>query len=541
MVTTLASPQAALDALHTTPTLTVYIGGVLTEVVDFSADYQWKRSAVGRLTLLLPVGDHVVPGAEVEVQAGHNDLAGTVFSGYIPDEDAALSMRGATLTVTIWGWSKLLDEDNWEDLAFDGPTPLDGLFVALAERFAVPSYVADRPVYVDGVTPVMLGGNQRIDEGRTTVKAQQSPLSQLQRLANDYGYSLHDAPQGPVALKQMSGLPNTAPVVTFTEGQHLVSVSRSTDYSGIVNYWDVQGQEYENEFGEPTPIRSRPATVPYDARIRPDGVRRKGHRSNDIVRQDQADAIRQRLEIDTSEPETVVSWTGIGLPGIAPGDVVAVDAPTTGISGSYWLTRMRLVFSVREGFAGSYEGWAGAGTAHPSLQERTELVIDDAVSHLGDEYVAWYAVPSPSGIRKLWPFTLTEKATHASVRSYNHSWNSQLSGGANKDLNTSKWEIWPAGANVNDPEARPETSGTLPVMNEDYLRRPNFSAFDVDPITGEVTDPHEWTETAVPLDRLDPGNWELHFVCGKGAGYDDGEVRRIRLVLFGANDPAVLT
>lgn len=534
----LATPQAALDALDTRPTLTVYIAGIVTEVVDYSGDHGVGVSAVGRLRLLLPLPNHVVPGASVEVQAGHNDLVGTIFSGYIPSEAAGLSMRGATVDMPIRGWSKLMDEDNWEDLSFEGPLPLETLFVTLAERMQVPSYIADTAVYVDGVTPVMLGGNSRIDEGLVTVKSQQSPLSQGRRMADDYGYKIHDLPSGAVAQALVAGLPNTEPVIVLREGVHLASVGRDTDHDTIVNYWDVQGQEYEDDFGAKVPIRSRPATVPYDPRIKPDGVRRKGHKSSDIVRQDQADAIRQRLEIDTSEPETIVSWSGIGLPGIAPGDVVEIHAPTVGVSGRYWLMTMKQVFSVREGFAGSFTAWAGAGTALPSLVERTEIVIDDGVWHLGDEYVAWYRNPSPQGIRKSWPFTLPTKATHVNIRAYGHSWNSQLSAGQNKDLNTSKWEIHQAGADRNAEGYRPVDSGSLPVMAENYLQRPNFSRFVTDPVTGDVTDPGKWAPTAVSLSRLDPGDYVLDFVCGKGAGYDDGEVRRIRLEVFGANEPA---
>lgn len=532
----LSTPQDALDALDTTPGLTVYIGGILTDVVSYSAEHRVGRSAVGRLNLLLPVDDHVVPGAAVEVQAGHNDLIGTVFSGFIPNDSHALSMRGAVADVQIVGWSKLLDEDNWETITFTGPVALDAVFTALCEHMDVPSYIAEPPVYSDGTTPVELGGNDRIDGGIVTFREQQSLLSQIQRMANDYGAYVQDDPSGPVSLRMVTGLPNTDPVFAVEEGVHLASAQRDRDYSAIINYWDVEGQEYEDEFGALIPIRSRPSVVPDDPRIWPDGVRRRGLQSSDIVRQDQADAIRQRLEIDTSEPDVTVRWTGIGLPGIAPGDVVTVTAPTVGIDGTYWLMSMRQAYSVREGFAATFEAWAGAGSALPSLIERSELVIDDAVSHLGDEYVGWYAKPTANGVRKTWPFTLTDRATHASVRCYAHSWNSQLSGGQNKDLNVSKWEVWEEGASRTADQ--PVASGTLPVMNENYNQRPNFSLFTV--VGDVVTNPGHWTQTAVSLSRLEPGDYELDFVCGRAAGYDDGEVRRIRLELWAATEPAVI-
>lgn len=536
MVASLATPQDAMDALDTSPVLAVYVGGVLTDVETYSGDHRVGRTAVGSLSLPLPVPGHVTPGALVEVQAGHNDLVGTVFAGMIPRQEAALSMRGATLDVALHGWSAVLAEPELEDMVFDGPVTLDAVFVAVCERKGIPAYIADRPVYPDGVTAVTLGGNLQVNEGKVTIKADQSPLAQLQRMAADYATYIFDIPQGPVVLKQVSGLPNTAPVIALQEGVHLVSISHDHDIRDVVNYHDVQGVVYEDQFGGLVPVRSRPESYEPDPLIA-GGVRRRPMRSSDIVRQDQADAIRQFLEINASDPSRPVACAGVGVPGIAPGDVVQVESTTVGTTGSYWLMGLRQAFSVRSGFAATYDLRAGTGQAMPSLIERTEIVIDDAVWHGGDEYVAWYANPAPQGQRKTWPFSLPQKATHVNIRAFAHSWNSQLQGGANTDLNTSKWEIWPSGADRDADGARPETSGTLPVMNEDYALQPDFDEFVVDD-DGNVVDPGHWSQTAVSLSRLDPGDWELDLVCGKGAGIDDGEVRRIRMEVWAASDPA---
>lgn len=536
MVATLTTIQDALDARWTRPSLTVYVGGVLTRVVSFEADFGVGETAGGSLVIPLPAGDHVVPGAEVEVQAGHNDLVGTVFSGFIPNQTGSLSVRGKLLTAQLRGWSAYLTEPERDDLVYQGPIGLDAVFVDLCQRKDVPSYIADRPTYVDGVTPVKLGGNTQYEDGTITIKADQSPLSQLQRMAEDYGYPIGDIPQGPVRLSRVSGMPNAAPVVTLREGVHLRSVTRGNDIRGIINEHDVQGVVYEDEFGVQVPIRSRPLVVELDDRI-PGGRRKKVTRSNDIVRQDQADAIRQRLEMDTSEADTPVTWEGVGVPGLAPGDVVEVISQTVGASGLYWLMRMRLRYDQRGGFTGSYDGWAGAGEALPSLVERTWIPIQTGVTHLGDEYVGWYAVPSPQGLRKSWPFTIPAKATHVAVRGWGHSWNSQLSAGANKDLSTSKWDVHADGADRNEENYRPVASGTMRVMPENYLQRPDFTRFTVD-AEGDVTDAGYWLPFACPLKSLEPGDYDLEFVVGKGAGYDDGEVRLFGLDVYGANEPA---
>lgn len=543
MVLSFADPQAALDALDTDPQLTVYIGGVLTDVVHFDAQFGWDQErATGKLQVLLPRDEHIVPNAVVEVQAGHNDLVGTVFSGYIPAWKGSLTERGALLDITMVGWCGLLAEPEREDLVFQGPISAASIFVALCELKGIPSYIVDEMTYPDGVTEIMLGGNPQIDGGTVTIKAESSPIGQYNRLIDPYFYRAFDTPQGPVTVRRANGTPPTASVVTFTEGVNLISVEREMDTRQVVSAWDINGQTYEDEFGAKVPIRSRPEEDVSNPDIYPNSRRYKRLTNSDIVRQDQADAIRQNHEIAYGAPQTPVRISAIGLPGIAPGDVVTIDSATVEANGEYWVTDIDLTHDGA--FTATYRGWAGNGDPLPALNERIVIPIQTAPVHLGDEYVSHYAVPAHQGVEKTWTFTLPAKVTVANVRGYHHSTNSQTVAGADTELNVSGFEVWKAGVDRKNTNNRPESQGSLVRLPEEYGRRRNYSLFET--ITDgdgnvTVTNPGFWTPLAVNLRTLDMGEYVLVLKAGKGGeaiGYDDFEARLLYLECFGAVEPA---
>lgn len=540
MVLSFATPQAALDALDTDRRLTVYVGGVLTDVTGYSGQHGVRQEvATGRLDLLLPRPSHVAPNATVEVQGGHNDLVGTLFSGFIPNRRSAVSDRGNILTASLVGWAALLTEPERYDLVYPGPISARALFVALCELKGVPSYIADRTTYADGVTELMLGGNTRIDDGEVRLRGGSSPLAQFNRLVEPYGYYAFDTPQGPVRLARVSGMPAGEATVTFAEGVHLQDVEREYDPRGIVNYFDVNGATYEDEFGGQVPIRSIPAEWGENSDIYPAKRRYREVRNSDIVRQDQADAVRNELEINESVAQVPVGWSAVGLPGLASGDVVEVESETVEASGRYWLMEIDLA-SDDDGFTGSYQGWAGGGVALPAKNDRIVLTIQTAPVHLGDETRSNYAVPSPtSGASKQWAFTLPERVSVANVRGWAHGANSQLQKGVdNTELAVSKWEIWKAGVDQDNDDNRPETSGNMPVMNEDLrLNRP-YSRFTV--VNGVVTDAGFWAPFAISLRSLEAGDWLLKLVAGKSAGLDDFEARLVILELYGTVEPALI-
>jgi hypothetical protein len=521
-----ATPQAILDRRYTEMRFAVLIDGIPTDAFRYSGQHSVDQAtATATIEMDTPRPAHIVPNAHVEVMAGWDDLTGTIFSGRLPEHRAAFSEQGGVLTLRPVGWTSLLAyPDRW-DLEFQGPISLREMFLSLCARRGVPSYHADTTTSPDGTTEIVLGANGHIDDGRITIPSSTTPLAFLNQQAEPYGYKVFDTPDGTVRLARISGIPVDGPVVTFTEGEHLERVERSEDISDIINYWDVYGAEYENDIGEVIPIRSIAAEIPYDPRLAPEGYRYKAYRNNVLTTLNLARAARARLEIDHSEAYAPVSWEAIGLPGIAPGDTVIVESPEVEASGRLWLMSMDLSVDANAGLSGRYTGWAGAGTQLAIGRFRDTYVLQTAPIHLGDEYVPWYAQPSPQGTERSWTFTIPERATAVNIRFWHHGTNSQLlEGTPTNDLQVSKWELWRKGAD------KAESSGSIPPVPEHYERRLPYGA--------GLT---HWSKAAVNLRGTDAGEVTLKLIAGEnsGAGHDDFEVQQVEVDVYGHHEPTL--
>jgi hypothetical protein len=540
----LSGPQDALDARETDTTLAVYLGGVLTPYLSYAAQHAVGETATGRITLALPRPPQIVANASVVVQGGHNDLVGTIFSGTIRRWDFAMSDRGDILTLTLAGASRRMHEPLRRDIVFAGPVRADAIFVALCQAASVTAYIAEVPTFISG-EPLMLGGNPQIDDGAVTIKAHSSPLGQFQRLIDPYGYAVSDTPMGPPRFHRVSGTPTGTPVVSFREGPggHLGPSRRVYDFGEIVNVWKIIGQTYTDTTGGTVPIESiaDPASVPEHPEIE-DGYRYREQEIGDIVRQDQAAAVRARYEVDFGDTDDPVTWEAVAVPGVAPGDVVAVASETLETDAQYWLRSLD-VTDDDDGLMATYEGWAGGGIELPGIIDRITLPIQAEAWHGGDETVPWYKHPAPQGSEKVWSFTLPERASAVNVRGWHHSWNSQTVAGEDTDLTVTRWQIWLASADRTAEDAEPETSGTMPQMPERYGERPAFATFRIDDRRspgddGYVLDPGEWSPFSIPLKSLDPGDYKLVLACGEKAGLDDGEVIAVYLEIWGSTEAA---
>src|SRR5690349_5219276 len=135
----LSTPQQALDARDTDLRLSVWIGGVLTgganDVISASGEFDVDSVvATGKIVMPLPRPAWVVPNARVEIQAGHNDYVGTVFSGLLPRWSGAISERGRILTLSPVGWCWVLNRPERYDWEMQGPVSAASVFVALCQR-----------------------------------------------------------------------------------------------------------------------------------------------------------------------------------------------------------------------------------------------------------------------------------------------------------------------------------------------------------------------------------------------------------------------
>jgi hypothetical protein len=313
-----------------------------------------------------------------------------------------------------------------------------------------------------------------------------------------------------------------------------MGVRRDYDTSDIVNYPDVHGRTYEDTLGGSVPIRAFPATVVSDPLIPVNsGVRKKSLQSNLIDSQQLAEIVMAVQQENNAAPDTRVRWEAIAVPGLNVGDVVELESDTPEASGTYWLMSMD-INGDENGLLATYEGWAGGGTTSPVGDDSTEYSIQESPIHLGNETLSHYAVDAPSGTSETWDITIPERATAINIRGLHHGTNSQLIGGVNTDLEVTKWQIWAADVDPDDYDSeesdapRPESSGNMPIVNEDLRLRKNYNLLS------------NWAPFAVNLRSLDAGDYVLRLVSGVKEGPDDFEVRDVILEVFGIAEPAII-
>lgn len=554
MATTFTKPQEALDALDKTRHVWAFVNGEPIAPVSFSAQFGVRQQhATATLQLDLSEGRPaaLTDNAEVEVIAGFDTLTGRVFHGFVPAWEGSVSARGQWLTIRPIGWSRLLAFPFRFDLQWQGPISPREIFLALCEMRGVPAVRADLMTAPDGVTSITVGGNAYVDDGMVTLPGGRDPLRWLAGIVEPFGYRIFDTPDGVVRLQRISGLPDADAetigdtVVHFRDTTNVSRVSRGYDVSGIVNYHEVTGPTYEDAIGATIPIRSLPESITPDDRIPVnDGIHFQSYSNTLLVTQAMADVVRQVREIDQSEPTFEFDWDGVGLPLVSVGDTVAVTSTTINklTSGDtelsdliaalpvpLWLTELDLSVSENAGFSGRYTGWAGAGTALASGEDLTIIPLQDEPRHVGDEYVGWYAVPSPEGTSLEWQITIPERATAVNVIGLCHSSNSQWIGGQNEDLTLSKWELWRP-----EDDERPSASGNMPVLDENYALRLPYGASD-----------EHWSRFAISLRGTDAGTVTLKLVSGEntrlaaGVRFDDFEVKDVEVHVYGIVEPAL--
>ena len=543
MTDTFASAQDVLDALDTAPRSTVYVGGVTIEDISWDAQYDVDGLATAKIAMSLPRPAAVTANAAVEAQGGHNDFVGTLFSGRIPSWQHSMG-DGNTLDVRAVGWSSLLTYRSRFDLVFDGPITIRALFDALCARYGVPSYVADTVTDPTGSFELTLGGNPQVEEGKVIIRANQTPLSYLRTATAWAGYRVYDTPTGTVRLSRFSGLPTGEPVVTFTEGVQIIDGSSSYDIGGIVNYPDIQGPTFEDEYGASIPIRAFPATVPSNPLIPVNaGVSYQDSRNGILVTQQMAEVALVVAQNDGAAPATPVRWTAPAVPGVSVGDVVRLVSPTLERNGLYWLQGMDI---TDNGAMATYDGWAGAGIAMPAGNNRTVSTVQTAPVHLGNETLTHYAVPAPSGTAKTWNITVPERATAVNVRGIHHGTNSQVLGGVQTEIEVTKWQAWPTGTTnfKEEGENRPIASGNMPSVPEYLSSRlaynPNASVTFEDGSKKNPIGYYYWSPFAINLGRLEAADYVLRLVSGEKAGPDDFEVANVTLEVYGVAEPIVI-
>jgi hypothetical protein len=536
---TFADVEEAFAARTLPVQLFVRIGGVAITATEATTRHSVDRP-VGTCTVYTqaPRPASVTMNAEIEIEMGYPGAVRRTFHGFIPSDESVTDMGGNVLRIEGAGWASRLAYPEPAGVEIAGPVSLKDAFRSLCAMREIPTYLADDTTYVDGVTPIMLGGNDQINAGHVRFDDRTDPLAWLTRVAELYGYRVFDAPDGSVRLKRVSGLPpdDATSLATYAEGVNAFRLSRQRSTDPMATYIEVLGARYTDSTGGSLQIRSIPDEVPYAEELDPPGYRKLTVSNQEIVTDTQAAGVRNVYEVDRSEVWEWVSWEYAGRPDAQPGDVVTLTGTSHGLSASrLWL--MGIDQSVNDqGYIARMEGWAGAGeplAAGNDCVTQAVTIAGDGVAHLGDETLSHYKDPSPDGTEVTISFTVTD-ADYSSLR---------ISGrvhGSNSVSNTtavegSKIEVWqrpdPSLPESGSNENRRVGSIDLPTANEELSRRRNYSSSNT-----------YWQSFDLPLPgTLKEGAAQLKLIAGEHDDdrYDDYEIKDLELTYCGVGEPSL--
>lgn len=530
MVVSFATTQEAIDATYKRVRWHVLIGGIVTDCLDVTTRHD-VDAPIGTcsLSLKLPLPEHVTFGASVEVQAGYPGAVHTLFRGAVASRRQSISRQGRTAQITATSHAVRLAREDLSDVVFNGPITLKALFEGLAARRGVTLYRSDETTAPDGVTPITFG-NSLLANGQTVRIRRKTPtLDFLTRAARLVGYRVFDTPQG-VRQQRINGLPNASAAIEIAEAWNALGLDYDDDIEGLVNYWEVFGDRYIDDDGVNVELRSIPLEVPTSPELEAywgSGWARKELSDDLIDTEALADIVRNVAEIDHGAPAERVSWETHGAPDLMPGDVADVRSDSMALSGLQWVMRVEHNLSM-SGFRTTCEGWRGSGSALPAGEDCIVTPIPGGPFRLGDEYVAWYAIPSSGNRTQITiPFNVHEYYSSIAVYGLAHGVNSQYIGGANEDLEISKFELWQHGEKVG--------SGNLPILDENYSKRLPYGSSDT-----------YWDRFVVPISgRLEPGSAELRIIAGEnrnlptGTKMDDFELKDLVLRTCGVGLPVL--
>lgn len=511
------------------------IGGVPTRVYAADGQHDVDRpTATATVTLAAPLPDHIDINVPIEIQAGYIDgTIDTVFSGRVSDTTEALTERSALVTIAADGWTSLLAWRQETDLIFAGPIELYEIVRSLFAWRGIPSARIDRITAPDGVTPIKLGGVADYEDGNVIIPRRTSPLDWLRRKLALFGYRIFDTPDGTVRVQRVSGAPNTGAVATYETGRNIYTLKRTRTARTMTTYLTVSGPTYTDPDGVTVVPRSIAEEVPFSQYLNPPGYRAGDIQDNEIVTTDLAHIVRNVAEIDGGAPEVLEQWETRGDPQRAPGEVVTVTSTDHfGHSADYWVmgTRWRI---DKPSFVTTMTGWAGGGTALPSGIDEQTIDVQIAPRHIGDEVVPWYAQPQPQGKRVSITINVPDFYTSIFLTGKIHGSNSMFIDNANADLTVSKIEVY-QDQGQDDPD-KPVGSVDLPVMNEDYEKRLDY------------TQDRYWGTLRRPVPgRLEPGTATVVFISGENKSlrdspfrFDDYELKQVRLHLTGIGTPTL--
>jgi hypothetical protein len=212
---------------------------------------------------------------------------------------------------------------------------------------------------LDGNT-MRLGGNGLVDAGQVIIRATESPLSFITRVAELFGYRVFDCPDGVIRCVPVRGAPTGSSSATFVDGTNIVSIRRWVDARNVANAVRVDGASGTDQDRKRFAYASQTAdedVEPSDLIPDPPGVSLLRISDSLLTSNSLCGDVRRIAEINHAEAAVNLEWQTWPV-ALRPGQIVTVTSPSANYDGKVWLMSIEHDLSVN-GFRTRMTGWAG--------------------------------------------------------------------------------------------------------------------------------------------------------------------------------------
>lgn len=255
-----------------------------------------------------------------------------------------------------------LDDVTWQTA---GLTSIRDFVRALFRRagFAVGTYIVAHAHDLDG-NIVYLGGNGLVAAGQVVLGRHERPLDVANRIANEFGYVVVDAPNGVPRMIPFRGLPTNTLAATFTETVNSWNFRAVHDPKNVYNSVRVEGasgtdqdkKKFAYVYQTPTadvvanpdiPNPPKAALLPFSDSL--------------LVTQDLVEVVGAIQETNHSEEALSATWD-TWPQALAPGQTVHATSATEGIDDDLFVQHVSHDLGA-SGFVCHLTGWRGAAHA----------------------------------------------------------------------------------------------------------------------------------------------------------------------------------
>lgn len=259
-----------------------------------------------------------------------------------------------------------IDDTTWQTA---GRVNVRKAIRGLLKRSNVPTYDIFEVTDAHG-NVVELGGNGLVDAGQVRILTNEQPITWINRVANLFGFSVFDNPDGKVRGRPRRGAPVGPAQVTFVEGDNIIGIpSVPIDRRQIFNAVKVVGAsgrdedgkkfQYDSETneGDIIPIPGFPSDFVNTSEL-----------SNGMLVSDSLCVdVREIAEVNLTNPETInLDVDPIWL---RPNLIIAVESDTLEIDQKYWTDSVKYTYDPEQGLSLAVVGWAGTEAEFAEIED----------------------------------------------------------------------------------------------------------------------------------------------------------------------------